>query len=296
MSRNDIIEQLKKIFKDENYGYELVTDAKYMDDIYLICPIHGKFKKRLGRALNGKGCPYCSGKIRKTFEEFKKEATKIHNGKYIYNDTNYVNSHTHIMITCPKHGDFTCTPTNHLNGNGCPKCANEKLSKTFASTADKFIERAKKIHGNKYDYSKVKYKNNYTNVDIICQKHGIFQQTPFNHLKGKGCKVCNESHLEREIRLLLDENGIEYIYQWHLPWAKYYSLDFYLPKQNIGIECQGIQHFEDKHFKAVLKEVQERDKFKLNSCSENGIKILYYSNIEGHDCITDKNELLKQIL
>lgn len=296
MSREDIIERLKEVFKDKNYRYELVTEAKCMDDIYLICPTHGKFKKRLSRALNGRGCPYCSGKLRKTFEQFKEEATKVHNGKYIYNDTNYVNSHKHIMITCPKHGDFPCTPTNHLNGVGCPECNKEKLAELFSYNTEYFIKKARKVHGDKYDYSLVKYVNNKTNVDIICPKHGAFQQTPQAHYSGRGCSFCNESHLEREIRNLLDENGIEYIYQWHLTWSKYYSLDFYLPKQNIGIECQGIQHFEDKHFKAILKEVQERDEFKRKTCLDNGIKILYYSNIEGYNCITDKQELLKQIL
>ena len=48
-----------------------------------------------------------------------------------------------------------------------------------------FIEKAKQIHGDKYDYSKVEYVNNRTKVCIICPEHGEFWQTPDNHLKGK---------------------------------------------------------------------------------------------------------------
>ena len=74
-------------------------------------------------------------------------------------------------------------------------------------------------------------------------------------------------------------------------------MDFYIPSKNIGIECQGIQHFEDGRFKKMsLNEIKQRDEFKLNTCNENGIKILYYANIEGKGCITDKEELLKEIL
>lgn len=57
-------------------------------------------------------------------------------------------------------------------------------------TIDEFIEKSKMIHGNRYDYSKVKYVNTYTKVEIICEKHGSFWQDPHNHLKGKGCAKC----------------------------------------------------------------------------------------------------------
>ena len=57
-------------------------------------------------------------------------------------------------------------------------------------TTDKFIKKAKTIHGNKYDYSKVKYVNNHTKVCIICPIHGEFWQTPMKHLIGRGCPKC----------------------------------------------------------------------------------------------------------
>lgn len=56
-------------------------------------------------------------------------------------------------------------------------------------TTEIFIQRAKEKHGNKYDYSKVKYLSNDTKVEIICPIHGSFWQTPNNHYKG-GCSKC----------------------------------------------------------------------------------------------------------
>lgn len=77
-------------------------------------------------------------------------------------------------------------------------------------TREEFIEKARAIHGDKYDYSKVEYVNNSTKVCIICPVHGEFWQTPSKHIFGKGCPYCNESHLERDIAKLLNENNLEF--------------------------------------------------------------------------------------
>jgi len=297
MSREEILKRVKTNGQDK-YDLSFIEDSNVNEKIKVICRVHGEFYPRLDHFLNGSGCPYCSGKIRGTFEKFKERAMLLHNGKYEYLDTNYINAHTKIRIKCPIHGEFWQTPTNHLNGNGCPKCKAEEISKKLSSSLDTFINKAKLVHGDKYDYSKVEYVNNHTKVCIVCPIHGEFWQTPMCHLSGKGCKFCNESHLEKEIRNLLSENNICYEYQWHLPWSKYYSLDFYLPKYNVGIECQGGQHFEPvEHFggEREFEIVKERDERKRVLCSENGVRLLYYSNIEGKGCITDKSVLMENI-
>lgn len=61
-------------------------------------------------------------------------------------------------------------------------------------TTEMFIERAHARHGDKYDYSKVKYEHSLSNVTIICPKHGRFMQQPTNHLSGHGCPECNQEH------------------------------------------------------------------------------------------------------
>lgn len=57
-------------------------------------------------------------------------------------------------------------------------------------TTNEFIERARKVHDDKYDYSKVEYANSRTKVCIICPEHGAFLQLPYDHLKGRGCRKC----------------------------------------------------------------------------------------------------------
>ena len=98
------------------------------------------------------------------------------------------------------------------------------------------------------------------------------------------------------MRKILEENDVEFIYQWRLPWNKKFSLDFYIPSKNIGIECQGLQHVKDGVFPNVkLSEIKDRDSYKFDSCKENGIGILYFSNLKGYGFIENKDELLSLI-
>ena len=58
-------------------------------------------------------------------------------------------------------------------------------------TKEEFIEQARKIHGNKYDYSKVEYIDSLIPVIIICPIHKEFNQKPCYHLQSNGCPKCN---------------------------------------------------------------------------------------------------------
>ena len=68
-----------------------------------------------------------------------------------------------------------------------------------------FIEKAKEIHGDKYDYSLVEYKNNKTKIKIICKEHGIFEQSPYLHLKGSGCPKCYYKKLSNQNTFTINE-------------------------------------------------------------------------------------------
>ena len=127
-----------------------------------------------------------------TLKDFVDKARKVHGDKYDYSSSIYVNNSTKINIVCRKHGFFTQLPSSHLMGNGCPKCANEERGKNKSSSKDNFIQKAKKVHNNKYDYSKVNYVNNQTKVCIVCPEHGEFWQRPNNHLNGQGCPICSK--------------------------------------------------------------------------------------------------------
>lgn len=128
--------------------------------------------------------------MEKSVEKFIEDAISVHGGKYDYSKVKYINNHTKVCIICPEHGEFFVTPHNHLKGRNCPVCAAENRRKKRADTTKSFIEKAKKVHGNKYDYSKVKYANQNEKVCIICPVHGEFWQRPQTHLCGKGCQKC----------------------------------------------------------------------------------------------------------
>ena len=123
-------------------------------------------------------------------ERFIQRANAIHNNKYDYSKVNYKDCNTKVCIICPEHGEFWQTPKQHLKGYGCKKCASALSSSKRSSTKEDFIERAKLVHGDKYDYSKVEYVNNSTPVCIICPTHGEFYQSPKSHLNGSGCPKC----------------------------------------------------------------------------------------------------------
>lgn len=124
-------------------------------------------------------------------KEFIFNANKIHSGKYNYSEVEYKNSSTKIKIICSEHGEFWMTPNNHISGRGCKKCSHLKLRNERQIPLNKFIENSNKIHNNKYDYSKVKYINCDTKIEIICPTHGSFFQNPYSHKNLKhGCHHC----------------------------------------------------------------------------------------------------------
>lgn len=132
-------------------------------------------------------------------EDFIKRASNVHNNKYDYSKVEYINNRTKICIICPTHGEFWQKPSNHLSGQGCKKCYNDTAGDSLRCAKDEFIENARKVHGDKYDYSKVEYVNNKTKVTIICPVHGGFTQRPDMHtIKGNGCKLCRSDSMKKK--------------------------------------------------------------------------------------------------
>ena len=146
------------------------------------------------------------GKKRKTTEEFILDAIKIHGKKYDYSKVTYINNHEKVCIICQEHGEFWQTPNCHLSGQGCPKCA-----KNHKDDKISFIHKAKIIHGNKYNYSKVEYIDSFTKVCIICPEHGEFWQTPNSHLTGRGCPECRWRKAKQSIRNIMGMSSDDFI-------------------------------------------------------------------------------------
>ena len=288
MTTNEFIQ--KAIEKHGNYYSYEKTDLNNRDEknrVIVTCPIHGDFLVNVSSHLRGTKCRKCaklisSSKKMKTNEYFIEKARKIHGNKYDYSKVEYKGMKNNVCIICPEHGEFWQSPLNHLNGSGCKKCGYINISKKLKNSLDEFIKKAKEIHGDKYDYSKVEYIDTRTKVCIICPEHGEFWQRPQDHLYGRGCPVCNESHLEKEIRQFLIKNNIEFIYQCNssfFKWLGKQSLDFYLPSYNIAIECQGEQHYKNRENRLFedFRKTLNRDISKINKCVKNGVNIIYYS-------------------
>jgi hypothetical protein len=173
----------------DRYDYSIVEYTNSRSKLRIICPVHGIFEQTSNSHLSGSGCPKCGLKTLTT-EDFINKANEIHGNKYDYSKTTYSNPKIKINIICPIHGEFYQIPHSHLEGCGCSKCFFNKVHLNNLSTTEDFINKANEIHGNKYDYSFVDYRNNTTKVKIICPIHGEFYQTPHNHKRGNGCKKC----------------------------------------------------------------------------------------------------------
>ena len=286
ITTKEFIERSKNIHNDK-YDYSLTDYIRSKTKIKIICPNHGIFEQRPNDHLSGYGCPKCASNYKLNKDVFIKKSKIKHNNIYDYSMVNYINYETKVKIICPIHGVFEQTPHHHLNGIKCPNCSHNKKIKL-----EEFINQCIKTHGYKYDYSLVKYKNSKKNkIEIICKKHGIFQQTPYEHKKGSGCPICNESKGERNIRFILDNKNIKYKYQKKFKDCKYKSIlsfDFYLPEYNLCIEFDGEQHETPINiFGGIegLKIRQKRDQIKNEYCQNNNIRLIRIKHDDNIDKI-----------
>ncbi|MET0101172.1 MAG: hypothetical protein ABW078_05510 [Sedimenticola sp.] len=179
-----------KAVHGERYDYSPVEYSNNRADVTIICPDHGPFSQQAKVHLRGNGCPECGGNLKHSTESFIKKARAVHGDRYNYSQADYKDSHSPLTIICPNHGSFMQSPTAHFAGRGCPTCGRLATRDAMRKTTEQFIEKAKAIHGDRYDYSLVEYVRNSVRVKIICSEHGPFEQTPSEHLNGSGCAKC----------------------------------------------------------------------------------------------------------
>lgn len=235
--RNKFIEKANKVHNNK-YNYSKVEYINSLTKVKIICPEHGEFSQTPQAHLRGNSCPICANKKRgdnKRWdkEKFINESIKIHGDIYDYSFVNYINSSTKVEIICKEHGSFKQTPSNHLNGQGCPKCAGKNLA------LNEVIERFKEVHGDKYNYDMVVYNGMHKHVDIICKEHGVFKQTPAKHINGQKCPLC--SNIEKGINGRLSvENFIERSNKIHNYTYDYSKVNYKTTHDKVEIVC-------DKH-------------------------------------------------
>jgi len=222
-------------------------------------------------------------------EKFINKCKDIHNDFYDYSLVKYVSYNKPVDIICPIHGVFSQKPTDHKDKKrGCQKCGLDKANFNKNST-ESFIIKSNLKHLNKYDYSITDYKNSKSYVDIICPIHGKFTQLASSHIRGKGCKSCNESKGEKKILVLLNNYNIKYIREYKFDDCinkNKLPFDFYLPDFNVCIEYDGEMHFKEiERFggKIKLDYYLKNDNIKNLYCFNNNIKLFrirYDQNIE----------------
>lgn len=290
------IEKSKAIYNNK-FDYSKVNYINAQTKIKIICLKHGEFEILPYNHLRGNGgCRLCSAEkqknnFSKTTEQFIKDAINKYSDKYDYSLTNYINNKTKVKIICPIHGAFFVYPRNFLESKscGCKKCSNEEIAKRYAKTTEQFIEKAKEIHGDKYDYSLADYIRTNIKLKIICPKHGIFEQTPKAHLNNEGCPKCKSSRGEIKIRNYLKSKYILFEEQKRFKECKdkrSLPFDFYLPNENLLIEFQGEQHYRPHNFKRSkynFEQLKKHDNIKKEFAVNNGfcfLEISYKDNIE----------------
>lgn len=269
------------LIHNNKYDYSKTFYTKNNNKVIITCPIHGDFEQRPYNHYQ-QGCNKCGVEKRSELRkrplvEFIKQGNKIHNNKYDYSKVVYTNSNNKVIITCPIHGDFEQKPTSHLNGNGCVKCSGIKKTILQSSDKNEFIIKAKKIHGDNYDYSKVIYNKSYIKVTITCHEHGDFEQIPNSHLKGRGCPICG-----------LKIKGGWTTTKWldkSIKSKNFDSFKFYI------VECfDNNERFIKigRTFKTVKKRFEGKIPYKIISINE----IIFSTHIEAFNFET----LVKQIL
>jgi hypothetical protein len=246
LTTDKFIERARKVHGDK-YDYSKVNYKHSRTKIIIRCPEHGEFEQMPGSHLRGATCPKCAiiknaNANRLTVEEFIKRSKKAHKDKYNYSQVKYNDANQKVCIICPTHGKFYQRAIDHMSGIGCSKCANNKKL-----TTEEFIERAKEIHGDKYDYNKVDYQNNHTKIIIMCPEHGEFQQRPLQHLDGSDCPKC--ANIKRK-QTILKKYGVPHVMQ---------SLEVKAKLEQTILKKYGVPHaMQSPEVKAKIEQTNLR--------------------------------------
>lgn len=228
----------------DTYDYSHVCYVNCDTPVKILCSIHGEFLQRPEVHLRGAGCPKCAhatnaDNCRSNAEEFIEKAKEVHgNEKYDYSRVHYVNCKVPVEILCKNHGPFFQTPNEHLGGGGCIECWNERRALVNRLTQDEFVEKAVKVHGEKYDYSDAKYVTSNTKVNIKCNKCGhIFSQVPFSHLRGAGCPLCGKERTFQSL-ILTQEECLQQFVEAHGDRYDYSRVVYGGDKSKVEVICR----------------------------------------------------------
>ena len=247
-TQEDFIQEALNIHGDK-YDYSKVKYINSKLKITIICKIHGEFEQIAHSHLRGVACRKCgtnemANQQKLTTDKFIKKSKEIYNDFFDYSKCNYIDAKTNIIVICPTHGDIEQLPKTHFQGRGCIKC-NSKINLGIKLDNDKFIEKANEIHGNKYNYSKIKYNNYKSILIIICDIHGEFLQKAGDHLSGCGCIECSKIKISNS-RKISNNEFIKKAQEKHSNLYDYSKSKYVKSNEDIIIICKIHGEFLQK--------------------------------------------------
>lgn len=195
LSVDEFIEKSMAVHGDD-YDYSRVEYKNNTTPVEIVCNKHGLFSQKPMVHLAGSGCQKCgvikkSKKLNKGLDFFIERAISIHGDRYDYSRSIYTLCVRKTEIVCRDHGAFMMAPNSHVNGQGCPKCADEFNAKKRLKPFADFLIQANAAHASKYQYTESTYSGDSRKLEILCADHGPFWQSPNSHLKGRGCPKCS---------------------------------------------------------------------------------------------------------
>ena len=275
------------------YDYSLSNYINSYTKIRIICKKHGEFEQFYNNHYRY-GCAKCRKPSQRNellkneaSENFSIKANFIHNNKYNYEKSKYVNAVIKVIVTCNIHGDFEITPNNHLRGRGCPACSRLNSNKSKIKPIHIYINKFKILFNDKYDYSNIEWNGGSKYIKLMCKKHGEFNILPYIHLKGKECPKCSCNYSKISIQWL-EYLKIKYnifiqhgdnIGEYYIPTTKY-KADGYCKENNTVYEFLGdfwhgnpqIERFDlqkknpknNKTFKQLFEDTQNKKQAIIN--------------------------------
>lgn len=290
----DFIKEAKAVHGNK-YDYSEVEYKNSKEKVTITCPIHGKFKQQPNVHTKTNGCPKCgtesfTPKGKRTTEDFIKEAKSIHGDKYDYSLTKYIHAKEKVTIICPEHGPFEQEAYSHLKGRHCRKCHYKKFCGTNKLSQEEAIRKFREVHGDRFDYSKVKYIRANKKVTIICPIHGEFEQSPADHFTN-GCKKCSFENLGK-IRTLDSSVWLERFKEVHGNKFDYTESNIERSTDKIAIMCPVHGEFKQTPADHLIHNCPKCSLAKVVSNKEQEV-VDYITSIYSGTIKTSNRQIIK---
>lgn len=261
---------------------------KQIVQVTLNCICGHVWETSYANACSTSGCPKCAGLV-STVEDLIEKLRLKFGDSLAYSKVEAKSLFDTVTVICPKHGDFSSKVIQLLQRkHGCIECAKEKVTKSHLWDTNRFIEEARRVHGEEYNYDSVIYQHSHTPVLVVCKKHGPWSVVPYNHLhSGSGCPSCSTtvSKPHKVFIEILDIKGVNYESNVRGLIGKK-ELDIYLPDNNAAIEINGSYWHSDLY----LPKNYHYDK--ALACKKIGIRLIQFWDYE----IYDKRSIVLSIL